>query len=230
MAEDEKKDLDIVGTCKDVLLALLSDRAPEEVLQTLTATGIPADDAQTLINVTVACAQEVSPVIEGKAVQWQAVDALVKQGVEKPLAESLVKMVITVMNSQQAGGAAAATAGAAAAAGKTAVVNEASVKVLLRLALVVDADLLRGVPVENIAQAIDNIPDVEDYADVAGRAVEFVDNVRLARAACNLAQTGTPLQQVITELGLDKKQPYVPIMAVFFNKLLTSSAPGPLNN
>lgn len=221
----ESKELDIVGTCREILLSLLGGKEPAEVLPSLIETGIGEEDAQTLVNVTIACAQEVSPVIEGTAVQWQAVDALVKQGVEKPLAESLVKMVIVVMNEQQNGAAAPASGTGSTGkseAGAETVVNEEEMKVLMRLGLVVDADLQRGVPVEGIAAAIDNIPDVVDFPEVFGRSTEFVDNVRLARAACNLAQTGSPLAQVIRELGLDKKPPYVSILAVFFQKLTTA--------
>ena len=216
----ENAEMDIVGTCRDILLALLSDKTPEDVQGKLTQSGVSAEDAQTLINVTIATAQEVSPVIEGKAVQWQAVEALVKQGVEKALAESLVKMVIVSMNAQQGG----AAEQPAPPAPESPVVSEGAMKILMRLALVVDADLQRGVSVENIARAIDNIPDVSEYPDVAGRAVEFVDNVRLARAACNLTQTGSPLAEVIADLGIDKKQPYVALLAVFLNKLNTSQA------
>ena len=75
----ENNELDIVGTCREVLLALLSGKAPEEALLTLTGSGISEEDAQALVNVTIACAQEVSPVIEGGAVMWQAIDALVEQ-------------------------------------------------------------------------------------------------------------------------------------------------------
>lgn len=220
----DNAEMDIVGTCREILLALLGDKTPEDVQAMLTGNGVAPDDAQTLINVTIATAQEVGPVLEGKSVQWQAVDALVKQGVEKPLAESLVKMVIVTMNARQ-GAAAGGDAPAAPATPEqpsAPVVNEAQMKILMRLALVVDADLQRGVSVEGIAKAIENIPDVADYPDVAGRAVEFVDNVRLARAACNLAQTGSPLQSVIADLGIDRKQPYVALLAVFFSKLTAS--------
>lgn len=218
----ENNELDIVGTCREVLLALLSGKAPEEALLTLTGSGISEEDAQALVNVTIACAQEVSPVIEGGAVMWQAIDALVKQGVEKPLAESLVKMVVAVMNEQQRETAAATATKTTGVAPAEIVVNEEQTKILMRLGLVVDTDLQRGVPVEGIAAAIENIPDIGEYPEVHGKATEFVDNVRLARAACNLAQTGSPLAEVVKDLGLDKKPPYVAILAIFFQKLLPS--------
>ena len=70
MAEEE--DVDIVAVCKDILVALIDGKTPEEVQAVLTQKGISEEDAQNLMNVTIICTQEVTPVIEQRVSMEEA--------------------------------------------------------------------------------------------------------------------------------------------------------------
>lgn len=223
MSADENNE--VVDVCKDILLALLANRQPDEVQAELAGRGISGEDGQNLINATIVSFQEVSPVIEQRIPLSKAISALTEQGMERNLAASMAQMVIAVMG-ERASNAVEEKAGASDAP----VINEAQMKILMRLSLVVDADLQRGVPTETVAAAIDKISDIDSLPDVKGHSMEFVRNVKLARAAAGRTKAGMQLPQVIRELGLDKQPPYAAVLALFFLKLTNSPAPGPAGN
>ena len=224
-AQEETPELDIIAICREVLVALLEGKTPEEVQALLAGNGVSAEDAQSLISITVTCAQEISPVIEQRISFEQGVAALVQQGMDQNLARCVGNMIISVMGER-----AVQNSGVDLNSVEPPVISQEQMKVIMRLALVVDADLRRGAAAETIAQAIDNISDIDTLTDICGKTLEFVENVRLARAAADRTRAGMQLPEVLRELGLDKCAPYAAVLALFFLKLLNAPPPGPDEN
>lgn len=222
-AEEEQQELNIIDVCRDILQALIAGKMPEDVKAMLAGSGVTGDDADNLINITIGCTQEITPVIEQRVGLDEAVGNLVSQGMDSQLAQNMSQMILSVMGQQ-------AVENSGVDMDAPAVINEEQMTILMRLGMAVCSDLQKGVPVENIAKAIDNISDLEKLPDVKGRSVEFVDNVRLAHAAASRAKGGIPLPQVITDLGLKQKPPYVPVLALFFLKLSNNQPQKPAQN
>ncbi len=221
--QEPQQELNIIDVCSEILLALLDNKQPDDVKALLAQKAISAEDADNLINITIGCFQEVSPVVEQRIPLEQAIGNLVKQGMDARLAQNMSQMILSILGER-------AIEKSGVDMDEAPVINEEQMNILMRLSMAVMADLQKGVPVENIAQAIDNISDIDKLPDVKGRSVEFVDNVRLAHAAASRCKAGMQLPQVIKDLGLDKKQPYVSVLALFFLKLTNSQQNKPAQN
>ena len=203
---------DIIPLCKQILQELLSGKTPEEVQADLAMQGVSADDAENLINVSVASAQAASPILEEGGDPAQAVEALTQQGMDDTLATPMVQMLVSLIdgNSEQA------PADTPAAAEEA--VDEEHLKSVIRLGIAVDSDLSQGVEKENIVAAISNISDIGQYPEIAANVAEFIENVRLARNACNKSLENNDLQKTMSEMGLHRRPAYVAMLTVFFNK------------
>lgn len=218
--DDQMPELDIIDVCKEILLMLLEGKQPDEVQAMLSEKEIDGDDAQNLINITIACTQEVSPVIEQRRSLDEAMQKLVEQGMDAALAANMANMILATM-----GDRAAESAGVDLDSDEAPVISQEEMTVIMRLAMAVDIDLNKGVDPENIAEAISNISDIEKIKDIKGAELDFVQNVKLARAAAERTRAGLQLPEVIKQLGLNRKPPYVPVLALFFLKAAMDSAP-----
>lgn len=213
MAEAENQEVDIVAICKDILLALIDGKTPEEVQAILAESGIEGEDAQNLMNVTIICTQEITPVIEQRVSLDDALKNLVGQGLDPNMAKGIADMILEVMGQN-----AVDNAGVNPDDEEAPVISKEEMTQIMRLAMAVDADQQRGVPDETIVEAVSKISGIDEINDVGGKVDVFVGNVRLARKAMERAKGGLTLPEVIKQLGLDKKEPYVAILALFFLK------------
>ena len=210
MAENEE--VDIVGICKDILLALIDGKTPEDVQAALAKSGIEGEDAQNLMNVTIICTQEITPVIEQRVSLDDALKNLTAQGLDANMARGIADMILSVMGQN------AVENSGVNPEEETPQVSKEDMTKIMRLAMAVDSDQQRGVPDSNIVEAISKIEGIDDISDVGGKVDVFVSNVRLARKAMERAKGGVSLPEVIKQLGLDKKEPYVAVLALFFLK------------
>ncbi len=213
MADED--DVDIVAVCKEILEALIAGKKPEEVQEKLTGMGIGDEDAQSLMNVTIICTQEVTPVIEQRASIDDALNNLVTQGLDPAMAKGITDMIIEVMGTN--------------AANKVGVDPDAEPVIspeemthIMRLAMAVSTDQQKNVPDSSIVAAIGNIEGIEKVKYVGENIEGFVANVKLARQAMERTRGGLTLPQVIKQLGIDKKEPYVAVLALFFLKAAVS--------
>ncbi len=211
MAEEE--DVDIVAVCKDILVALIDGKTPEEVQAVLTQKGISEEDAQNLMNVTIICTQEVTPVIEQRVSMEEALNKLTAQGLEENMAKALSDMILTVMGTN-----AASNAGIDIDDKSEPVISHEEMTHIMRLAMAVHTDQMKNVPDSNIVAAIKNIKGIEDVKHIGNDIEGFVANVKLAKQAMERTRGGLSLPDVIKQLGLDKKEPYVAVLALFFLK------------
>ncbi len=213
----EEEDVDIVAVCKDILIALIDGKTPEEVQALLQAKGIGSEDAQSLMNVTIICTQEVTPVIEQRVAIDDALNNLVTQGLDPTMAKGITDMIIEVMGTN-----AAKNAGVDLNSPGEPVISQEEMTHIMRLAMAVHTDQQKNVPDSQIVEAIKNIKGIEEIKFVGGNIEGFVANVKLARQAMERTRAGISLPEVIKQLGIDKKEPYVAVLALFFLKAAVS--------
>ena len=213
----ENEDVDVVAVCKEILEALIAGKTPEDVQAMLAAKGIEEEDAQSLMNVTIICTQEVTPVIEQRVSIDDALNNLVTQGLEPEMAKGISDMILEVM-----GNNAAEKAGVDLNSDSEPVISQEEMTYLMRLAMAVNTDQVKNVPDSNIVEAIKNIDGIEDVKYVGDDIEGFVTNVKLAKQAMERTRGGLTLPEVIKQLGIDKKEPYVAVLALFFLKAAVS--------
>lgn len=214
MNEQQIPAQDIVPICRQILQQMLAGAEPEAVQAELAMQGISAADAENLINVSVASAQSVSPILEEGGEIEQAVETLTSQGMDESLALPMVQMISSFMDGAE--GEVDSEAAQPSAAPQSETVDEERMKAVIRLAIAVDSDLAQGVDRESIHAAIINISDIDQYPEVAGDVMEFISNVALARNTCNRSLKNNDLQKTMTEMGLSRKPAYVAMIAAFF--------------
>lgn len=211
--------LDIYEICRKILEMLLAGKKPEEVQAELLGMGVPEDDAPQLINITVISAQAASPVLEQRSTPVAAVKSLVEQGMEERMATAMVSMILKVMGerAQNEVGARAEDAPA---------LSEETMKVIVALAKAVAVDLQNGTAPETMAESIRNIDGIGQYPEIAGRELDFIEDVRLARLAAERARA-VPLPQVLDELGLKQRPPHAAALAIVFMRLYAENQINP---
>ncbi|GHV21900.1 hypothetical protein AGMMS49959_11770 [Planctomycetales bacterium] len=209
MSAEEDTRLDLFAICREILLQLLDGKMPADVDKTLDELGVPAGDREQLINLTVVSAQAVNPVIEQKINKGEAARNLVAQGMGAEMAESMVNLILDVMTER---------AEAKVGDQNLPEIDEKTARILMKLGLITLTDLQNGGDETAMAQALHNLEDIADYRDVYNREAEFIANVKLAASAAQRA-LAQPLPEVIKQLGIDQKPPYVGVLALFFMRV-----------
>ena len=214
MAEDE---VDIVAVCQEILEALIAGKTPEDVQSMLIAKGIGDEDAQSLMNVTIICTQEVTPVIEQRVSIDDALNNLVTQGLDPAMAKGITDMILSVMGNNAVNKVEAEMNPEAEP-----VISQEEMTHIMRLAMAVNTDQQKNVPDSSIVEAIKSIKGIEDIKYVGNDIEGFVANVKLARQAMERTRGGMTLPEVVKQLGIDHKEPYVAVLALFFLKAAVS--------